>query len=126
MSARLGCGALPFSGEAEPAGLALASGFRFRRLGERVLLTNDAGDHAFLSVPEFQAFLDGGLAPDAACRPALRDGGFLEGARPPEETVGPARAAQGVLRGRPVPARPRDHAPLQRGLRLLPREPRSG
>ncbi len=86
MSARLGCGALS-TWKDEPAGVAGLPPFRFRRLGERVLLTNDGGDHALLSVGEFAALAEGTLPAEAGCRKALREGGFLDGARTPEETA---------------------------------------
>jgi His-Xaa-Ser system radical SAM maturase HxsB len=83
MTARLGCGALLRA--PEDPGTDETAPFRFRRLGERVLLTTEAGDHAFVSPGEFGAFVAGRLPPDASVRALLRDRGLLEGSRTVEE-----------------------------------------
>ena len=74
------------------AGLERAGHFRFRRVGESILVTNDTGDHELLTEAEFGDFLKGTLAADAPKRIALREKGFLEGGRGAEETA--ARLAQ--------------------------------
>lgn len=42
-------------------GLGTVNPFRYGQLGERMLITNDAGEFAFLSREEFEQFVEGGL-----------------------------------------------------------------
>ncbi|HHO49594.1 MAG TPA: His-Xaa-Ser system radical SAM maturase HxsB [Deltaproteobacteria bacterium] len=51
--------------------------FRWARIGDRVLLTNDAGEFSFLSEPDFRAFLSDTLSPDHPQRATLQRQGFL-------------------------------------------------
>lgn len=51
--------------------------FRWGTIGERVLLTNDAGDWHFLEPADFRSFLAGGVGPGHAAYEALRGKGFL-------------------------------------------------
>jgi His-Xaa-Ser system radical SAM maturase HxsB len=79
------CG-VPIPSRDQPlAGLAATGPFRFRDVEGRVLLTNDAGDHALVSRDEFRALLDGTLGEGSTRRVELLDKGFLAGGRTPEE-----------------------------------------
>lgn len=69
----------------ETAGLDAAGPFRFREVGDRVLLTNDEGDHAMLAPAEFRALLAGTLAPGTPLAAELLEKGFLAGGRTDEE-----------------------------------------
>jgi uncharacterized protein len=51
--------------------------FRFGDVGDKVVLTNDAGEWELLSRPDFEAFLAGGLPADHPQRPALLAKAFL-------------------------------------------------
>ncbi len=68
-----------------PAGLGALGPFRFRGVEGRVLLTNDAGDHALLAPGEFQALLDGALPQGSPRHAELLEKGFLVGGRTQEE-----------------------------------------
>lgn len=59
----------------KPSGAAAAHGFR--RLGGRILVTNEAGNHALLSPAEYEAYLRGGLSKDEGAGKELYDKGFL-------------------------------------------------
>lgn len=52
--------------------------FRFKKLGEDFLLTNNAGDYAFLSPEEFENLLEGGLAKKTKKHKELAEKGFLK------------------------------------------------
>ncbi|HBL18509.1 MAG TPA: His-Xaa-Ser system radical SAM maturase HxsB [Elusimicrobia bacterium] len=51
--------------------------FRFRRLGKKVLLTNDVGRFALLTPAGFQKFTQGKLRPEDALHKELREKGFI-------------------------------------------------
>jgi uncharacterized protein len=78
MSGRMACSlALP-PREAPLRGLDEAGHFRFRRVGDRVLLTDDAGDHLFLATVDFNRFLTGELPLDSPRRAELREKHFID------------------------------------------------
>jgi His-Xaa-Ser system radical SAM maturase HxsB len=74
------------------AGLDQSGHFRFRKVGDLIVITNDTGDYELLTEVEFGDLLHGTLAPTSPTRATLRDKGFLEGGRGAEETA--ARLAQ--------------------------------
>ena len=88
---RLGA-AVALKRRSELAGLDGLAHFRFRGLGERVLLTTDTGEHAFVAPGELEALVEGTLPVDAPVRAVLRERGFLAGSRTPEEIA--ARVAR--------------------------------
>ena len=51
--------------------------FRFRRLGDSYLITNDYGRHRFLSAAEFQVFVEGALDEKSALYTKLAQDGFI-------------------------------------------------
>jgi uncharacterized protein len=83
---RLACGVPLRTGAAAPPGLERAGSFRFRRVGDRVLLTNEEGDHALLAPAEFDAFLAGTLA-EGTTAAELRAKGLLAGGRTEDESA---------------------------------------
>jgi His-Xaa-Ser system radical SAM maturase HxsB len=84
---RHACGApLPADVERLP-GVEQAGSFRFRRVSDRVLLTNEEGDHALLAPAEFDAFLAGTLDARSPLAADLRAKGFLAGGRGEEEAA---------------------------------------
>lgn len=93
MSVRFTAGpaGLPPRGSPLP-GLEQAGHFRFRKVGDVILVTNDTGDYEFLTEPEFQRLLAGTLVADSPRLVSLRDKGFLTGGRGFEESA--ARLAQ--------------------------------
>lgn len=53
--------------------------FRYGAVGDRVLLTNDGGEWQFLSKPDFERFLRGGVEPGEPLHAELAAKGFLKG-----------------------------------------------
>jgi uncharacterized protein len=51
--------------------------FRFKRLGDRVLLTNDLGNYLFVSADDFDGLVTGRLPEGHELRQTLASGGFL-------------------------------------------------
>ena len=51
--------------------------FRFKRLSDKVLLTNDLGDYLFVPADDFNGLVTGELAADHPLRQTLASGGFL-------------------------------------------------
>ena len=90
---RLGCGVDLASRRTALPVLDALGPFRFRAVGDRVLLTGEAGEHALVTRAEFQGLLDGHPPPDGARRTELLEKGFLAGGRP-AEVRGVRRAAQ--------------------------------
>lgn len=82
---RFSGGGLGLPTHEEELALSELAHFRFRRMGEKVLLTGDAGEHAFLLASDFEALTAGKLPADAPPRAALRESGFLAGSRSDEE-----------------------------------------
>jgi uncharacterized protein len=78
-------GALILPERAEDLALEGLANFRFRRLGEEVLLTGDAGEWALVPAADFEALAAGKLAPDAPALALLREKGLLEASRTDEE-----------------------------------------
>jgi uncharacterized protein len=73
-------------------GLDALGHFRFRKVGDLTVVTNETGDWELLTDAELRGLLDGTLPADSPKRVALRDKGFLAGGRSTEETA--ARLAQ--------------------------------
>lgn len=65
------------AGSAEEARARKAAGLYFKRLGGRILLTNDWGHHARLSPEDFGRFLKGGLKPEEPLWKDLQAKGFI-------------------------------------------------
>lgn len=82
---RFSGGALTLPAREAEHGLEGLANFRFRRLGEKVLLTGDAGEYAFVPVADFEALVAGRLPADAPARAILREKGLLQGSRTDEE-----------------------------------------
>jgi His-Xaa-Ser system radical SAM maturase HxsB len=83
------------TGAAVPeAGVALegVGHFRFRRVGERMVLTNDTGDYQVLTTDEFNDLVTGRLPRGTPLHASLLEKGFLDGGRTEAETQ--ARLAQ--------------------------------
>ncbi len=74
---------------------------RFRALGDRMLLTNDAGDHALVSQAEFHGLLEGRPPADPARRDALARQGFMAGTRAPEDLAAAMARRKGFLASGP-------------------------
>ena len=51
--------------------------FRWGKIGEKVLLTSDAGEWQLLSQPDFARFLRGEITPEHPAYDGLRERGFL-------------------------------------------------
>lgn len=82
---RLGCGVDLASRRTALPVLDALGPFRFRAVGDRVLLTGEAGEHALVSQEEFQGLLDGRPPADEARRGELLEKGFLAGGRTAEQ-----------------------------------------
>lgn len=81
------CGALTIPAREADLALSELAPFRFRRIGEKVLLTGETGEHALVPVSEFEALVAGKLAADAPIRALLREKGLLDGSRTVEESA---------------------------------------
>ncbi len=66
--------------------------FRFAPLGDRMLLSNEAGDFLFLSQDDFRAFVEGTVFPEHARYAELREKGFLKGDLATEHLIEKLRA----------------------------------
>ncbi len=87
MSSRMACRVALPPLDAPLPGLEEAAPFRFRQVGERTLLTNDAGEHVFLKATEFSAFLQGELPADSPRRRELLGKHFVNSDRAQDEIV---------------------------------------
>jgi uncharacterized protein len=87
MSVRFGSGGLVVPPAVDPAGPPGLANVRFRRLGDQVLVTNDAGDHELLTQEEFKQLATAGLPPSSPTLAALREKGLVEDGRSQAETT---------------------------------------
>ena len=69
----------------------------YRKVGEGWVVTNDMGQHAILSEPDFRAYLDGSLSKDSDAWLELRQKGFLKKYLDFERLVEKYRSKNGFL-----------------------------
>ena len=71
--------------------------FRYRRRGERVLITSDLGSWLRVSTAEFEDIVAGRLAPDSPLRRQLVEGGFVPGEMDTDGAAARFEAAGGKI-----------------------------